>query len=70
MTTHYWDFSITGAVVEGLLGGLVLALLAMVAIWATAELVKLVFLRMKAGNGNHLGWKNLPRFFRNRHATN
>ena len=69
MTPIFHNFY-TGSFFEGLGWGLGLALLAMVAIWAITELVHLVFLGMKTGDGNHLGRKNLLRFFRNRHATN
>ena len=66
---HYWDFSVTGALVEGFLIGLVFTLLAIVAIWATVELVRLVFPDMSSVEGSHPDGKNLPKVFRDRHAT-
>ncbi len=68
MTPIFYDFY-TGRMFEALMWGLVFALLAIVVIWAAIELATRVFPSMKGGNGNHLGWNNLLRFFRDRHAT-
>ena len=69
MTTHFWEFSLTGPLVEGMLIGLVFGLLALVGIWVAAELGGRAFHALKRGGGSHLDWKDFTKVFRHRHGT-
>jgi len=68
MTPIFFDF-FTGRLFEAFVWGLVLALLAVVFIWAAVELATWVFPRMKGGNGKGLDLNFLSRFLREGHAN-
>ncbi len=68
MTPIFFDF-FTGRLFEGFMWGLVLALLAIVFIWAAVELATWVFPRMKGGSGKGLDLKFFHRSLRDGHAN-
>ena len=66
MTHLFWPFPEAGVCVEPFLRGLVLALLAIIGVWAASELAKKIALWVTSHRRDS---KNIFNWFRDRHAT-
>ncbi len=68
MTTAFWQFPFAEAIIEGFLKGLVLALLAIIAIWAVAELGTIIITQLRKDD-NPTDLRETPKNFHDKHAT-